>query len=104
MDVLLSAWGCEVEVATSLAVLEDSISVEENCDLLIIDYHLDNEQTGIMVSQEITTKRKSSIPTIMISANYSQSLQEECKQNGIILLNKPVKPLKLRMTMQQCLC
>ena len=104
MDVLLSAWGCEVVVATSLAVLEDNISVEENCDLLIIDYHLDNEQTGIMVSQEITTKRKSSIPTIMISANYSQSLQEECKQNGIILLNKPVKPLKLRMTMQQCLC
>ena len=29
---------------------------------------------------------------------------EECKENGIILLNKPVKPLKLRMTMQQCLC
>lgn len=104
MDILLSAWGCEVEVATSLEVLEDSINIEENCDLLIVDYHLDNEQTGIMVSQEITTKRKSTIPTIMISANYSQSLQEECKQNGIILLNKPVKPLKLRMTMQQCLC
>ena len=104
MDVLLSSWGCEVEVATSLAVLEDSINIEENCDLLIVDYHLDNDQTGIMVSQEITIKRKSSIPTIMISANYSQSLQEECKENGIILLNKPVKPLKLRMTMQQCLC
>lgn len=104
MDVLLSMWGCEVAVATSLEVLQDSIDIEEAlCDILIVDYHLDHEQTGIMVSKDIASIRQSSLPTIMISANYSQALQEECKQNGIILLNKPVKPLKLRMTMQQCL-
>lgn len=103
MHTLLTQWGCEVETATSLEVLADNVDLEKaDCDLLLVDYHLDNDQTGIMVAQSIDTLRIGSLTTIMISANYSQELQEECKAHGIILLNKPVKPLKLRMTMQQC--
>ncbi|HAB78776.1 MAG TPA: hypothetical protein DCE62_00675, partial [Glaciecola sp.] len=67
------------------------------------DYHLDNDQTGIMVADAINQLRALAIPTIMISANYSKELQEQCKASEISLLNKPVKPLKLRMTMQQCI-
>ena len=104
MQTLLSQWGCHIETATSLDVLGDSVDLEKGeCDLLLVDYHLDNEQTGIMVAESINQQRAQSLPTIMISANYSQELQEQCKQQGIALLNKPVKPLKLRMTMQQCL-
>lgn len=104
MEVLLNMWECDVTVATSLDVLKDSIDITQApCDILIVDYHLDHEQTGIMVSNTITKLRQDPIPTIMISANYSQTLQEECKRANIVLLNKPVKPLKLRMVMQQCL-
>lgn len=104
MEVLLNMWDCDVTVATSLDVLKDSIDITQApCDILIIDYHLDHEQTGIMVSNTITKLRQDPIPTIMISANYSLTLQEECKRTNIVLLNKPVKPLKLRMIMQQCL-
>lgn len=104
MEVLLNMWECDVTVATSLDVLKDSIDITQApCDILIVDFHLDHEQTGIMVSNTITKLRQESIPTIMISANYSQTLQEECKRTNIVLLNKPVKPLKLRMIMQQCI-
>jgi CheY-like chemotaxis protein len=77
--------------------------VDGTCDLLLVDYHLDNDQTGIMVADAINQLRAQAIPTIMISANYSKELQEQCKALEISLLNKPVKPLKLRMTMQQCI-
>ena len=104
MQTLLSKWGCEIETATSLDVLGDSVDlVDGTCDLLLVDYHLDNDQTGIMVADAINQLRAQAIPTIMISANYSKELQEQCKALEISLLNKPVKPLKLRMTMQQCI-
>ena len=104
MQILLSKWGCDIETATSLEVLGDSVDlVDGTCDLLLVDYHLDNDQTGIMVADAINQLRTQAIPTIMISANYSKELQEQCKALEISLLNKPVKPLKLRMTMQQCI-
>lgn len=104
MQTLLSKWGCDIETATSLDDLGDSVDlVDGTCDLLLVDYHLDNDQTGIMVADAINQLRALAIPTIMISANYSKELQEQCKALEISLLNKPVKPLKLRMTMQQCI-
>ena len=104
MRLLLQQWGCEVITALSYADLSEQVDpLLDDCDLLLLDYHLDNDDTGIMVAQQINKNRYPALSTIMISANYKQELQEQCKENDILLLNKPVKPLKLRMTMQQCL-
>jgi PAS domain S-box-containing protein len=104
MRALLQQWGCEVTTALSYQHLAEFIDpYTDDCDLLLLDYHLDDEQTGIMVAQQINQNRRAALPIIMISANYKQELQEQCKENNILLLNKPVKPLKLRMSMQQCL-
>jgi CheY-like chemotaxis protein len=104
MRLLMTRWGCEVITAASFDELSELADVQhDECDLLLVDYHLDNDQTGIMVAQQINENRRVVIPTIMISANYKQELREQCKENNIFLLNKPVKPLKLRMIMQQCI-
>jgi CheY-like chemotaxis protein len=100
----MTRWGCEVITAGSYDELSELVDLRHaECDLLLVDYHLDNDQTGIMVAQQINENRRVAIPTIMISANYRQELREQCKENNIFLLNKPVKPLKLRMIMQQCI-
>jgi PAS domain S-box-containing protein len=104
MRLLMTRWGCEVITAGSYDELSELVDLRHaECDLLLVDYHLDNDQTGIMVAQQINENRRVAIPTIMISANYKQELREQCKENNIFLLNKPVKPLKLRMIMQQCI-
>ncbi len=104
MRILLQQWGCEITTALSYDNLAQKVNPHaDDCDLLLLDYHLDNDETGIMVAEIINQHRHPALSTIMISANYSQELQEQCKDSGIFLLNKPVKPLKLKMTMQQCL-
>jgi len=102
MRLLLTQWGCNVTTASSYDELCEWLDpLQDECDLLVVDYHLDNDETGISVAQQINQNRSEAIRTIMISANYKKDLQDECKENGILLLNKPIKPLKLRTIMQQ---
>jgi PAS domain S-box-containing protein len=103
MKSLLSNWGFTVLTAESLGDLSESCDVShDQCDLLIVDYHL-NDENGFDVSKAVNRQRGKRVPTIMITANYSPELQSLTKQHHITLLNKPVKPLKLKMSLQHLL-
>jgi len=100
MARLLSGWGCAVITALSLEHLEQQVNIyQDHANILIVDYHLDNDETGLSAANAINKGRTLSIPTLMITANYSQSLKDKVKKAGILLLNKPVKPMKLKTTM-----
>ncbi|NQY89444.1 MAG: PAS-domain containing protein [Colwellia sp.] len=100
MAHLLGGWDCTVITATSLEDLEQQVEIyQEHADILIVDYHLDDDKTGLCAAKIINKGRKSAIPTLMITANYSKSLKKEVEKTGILLLNKPVKPMKLKTTM-----
>jgi PAS domain S-box-containing protein len=100
MSRLLGGWGCDVTTAISLEHLEEQVDIYQgHADILIVDYHLDNDLTGFSAAKYINKKRVTPIPTLMITANYSKSLKNEVAQTGILLLNKPVKPMKLKTTM-----
>ncbi|MDP2561576.1 PAS domain-containing hybrid sensor histidine kinase/response regulator [Psychrobium sp. 1_MG-2023] len=104
MAVLLSNWGCEVITATDYSDLANQVDIANSCaDLLILDYHLDDGVTGLQVAEQIKQARGESLPMIMITANYSQSLKNFVKKKHILLLNKPVKPMKLKTTMMYLL-
>ena len=103
MQSLLSNWGFTVMTAESLTELSATCDVRnDRCDLLIVDYHL-NDENGFDVSRVVNRERGERVPTIMITANYSPELQTLTKQQHITLLNKPVKPLKLKMSLQHLL-
>ncbi|ROV59951.1 PAS domain S-box protein [Vibrio ponticus] len=97
MSQLLSNWQCEVITATSLEQLRSNIDLNtDDVDLLIMDYHLDDDKNGLDVAIEINQSRAKPLPTLMITANYSEELKSQVKSHGIVLLNKPVKPMKLK--------
>jgi len=97
MANLLAGWNCHVVTAISLKDLKQQVDIyNDNADILIIDYHLDDGRTGIEVAKIINEGRHSPLPTLMITANYSKSLKNEIKNTNILLLNKPVKPMKLK--------
>lgn len=101
MATLLNQWGMEVVTATSYEDLADQVDIQHTpCDVLLVDYHLDNNVTGIEVSDKITSCRATTLPVIMITANFSQALQELAASKNIRVLNKPLKPLKLKMALQ----
>tara|TARA_R110002167_G_scaffold214068_3_gene418797 strand:+ start:93602 stop:96166 length:2565 start_codon:yes stop_codon:yes gene_type:complete len=97
---LLEGWGCIVTTATSLHNLQQQVDINhDHADILIVDYHLDDDVNGLDVAKEINNCRACSLPVMMITANYSKHLKNEVKDSDILLLNKPVKPLKLKTSM-----
>jgi len=100
MRTLLEGWGCSVITALSeedLAGQVDNFHAE--ADLMIADYHLDNGCTGIDVVETVNARRASPLPTLMITANYSNELKQQVRELGHMLMHKPVRPMKLKTAM-----
>jgi len=100
MEILMSGWGCHVVTALSFEDLATKVDFEEDpVDLLIADYHLDNDENGIDAAKLVTERVDGALPVLMITANYSKELNQEIRDLGFILVNKPIKPLKLKTTL-----
>ena len=101
---LLGGWGYEVLSANDPAEFqENSALLEPRPDLIVADYHLDHGQTGVDAIHQINSIVGHELPVIMITANYSIELRNQMRQSGYTLLNKPVKPIKLRSALNHLL-
>lgn len=97
MSVMLSDWGCDVVTAQHLSELgADSDALEPPPELVIADYHLDDGDTGLDALELVAQCLGACPPVVMITANYTAELRHTVNELGYRLLNKPVKPLKLR--------
>lgn len=104
MRTLLEGWGCRVITALSeqdLARQVDNYHAE--ADLLIADYHLDDDQNGVDAVARINGRRGRAIPALMITANYSNELKQQIRELGHTLMHKPVRPMKLKTAMSHLL-
>lgn len=102
MQALLGQWGCEVTTATdqqmALAALGDLAP-----ELILADYHLDEGVLGGEVIRALRAHFGRDIPAVIISADRSDACRHDLNALGIPLLNKPVKPGKLRAVISQLL-
>ncbi len=104
MATLLEGWGCQVVTAVSLEDLEARVDLARGrCDVILADYHLDNDENGVDVVAEVNRRRATAAPVLMITANYSNDLKQHIRDQGYLLMNKPVKPLKLRSALNHLL-
>ncbi|MDD2111649.1 PAS domain-containing protein [Pseudomonas asiatica] len=104
MRTLLEGWGCRVVTALSeedLARQVDNYHAE--ADLLIADYHLDNDCNGVDAVARINARRAQPLPAMMITANYSNELKQQIRELGHTLMHKPVRPMKLKAAMSHLL-
>ncbi len=97
MALVLEGWGCEVVTACTVEDVQALPGLADDPpDLLILDYHLDDGVTGLEAEQEIRKLLGHKVPCLMITADYGNALRQELKALGFLLLNKPIKPLKLK--------
>ncbi len=100
MTSLLQGWGCRVCTGLSLdELLLRADSVIQRPDLLIVDYHLEEGITGLTEADRLQQHFDAVMPVLMITANYSNDLNQSVRDLGYMLLHKPVKPLKLKTAM-----
>ncbi|MFJ7142270.1 NahK/ErcS family hybrid sensor histidine kinase/response regulator [Pseudomonas protegens] len=102
MAALLGQWGCEVLTATdqaaALVVLQGRAP-----ELILADFHLDHGVTGCEVVQQLREHFQQPLPAAIITADRSDPCRRALQQLGAPLLNKPVKPGKLRAVLSQLL-
>jgi len=97
MLALLQSWRCTVIAANgaeaALARLRQSNQVP---DVLLADYHLDNDATGLQALSAIQALYPRPLPAVIITADRSDEMQSAVRDAGYHLLNKPLKPARLR--------
>lgn len=97
MRVLLTQWGLTPYLAT------DAVSAVALCQqqritprMLLLDYHLNNNETGLEALVSLEHNFKKRIPVAMLTAERSEVNLRYFRELGLHVLNKPVKPGKLR--------
>ncbi|WP_425317919.1 PAS domain-containing hybrid sensor histidine kinase/response regulator [Pseudomonas nitroreducens] len=95
MAALLGQWGCEVLVATNY---EEALKALDGKapEVILADYHLDHGRTGCEAVRGLREHFRRELPAVMITADRSDDCRRALQRLGMPLLNKPVKPGKLR--------
>lgn len=104
LTMLLENWGYVVDCAnTAEAGLQKYHST--NYDLVISDYRLPNQKTGLDVIKAI--RKQDNIPAVLLTGEADpgklKEVQETGKNINYKILNKPVKPASLRFLLKQLL-
>ena len=108
MHGLLSRWGASPITAIgrdeALAAMEQ-LKADTDCwpALLLVDYHLDNEVTGIEVIAALREHADEQLPAVILTADYSNKVADLVHSAGHAMLRKPVKPAALRALINRVL-
>ncbi len=104
MRALLTDWGCRLILADSIeSALTQLKTADAVPDLLIADYRLRDDATGIEALARLQTEYGAGIPGILITGDTSPDRLREAKASGYYILHKPVRAPKLRTLLSYAL-
>ena len=108
MHGLLRRWGAAPLIANNgETALEEVLGLEADGGgppaILIVDYHLDDDVTGIEVIAELRARWTTHVPAIIVTADHSEAVREEIRASGEAILHKPIKPAALRALLSRML-
>ncbi|GGF59768.1 NahK/ErcS family hybrid sensor histidine kinase/response regulator [Alteromonas lipolytica] len=104
METVLGSWNCNITSVQTLEELQEpEFLTELNPQLIIADYHLDDGDTGFDALEITHQHLNPHPPVIMITANYTNELRQKVREKGYSLLNKPVKPHKMKLALSNLL-
>lgn len=102
MSALLGEWGCEVVTATDEEAALTALQGRAP-ELILADYHLDHGVVGCDVVRHLRDHFNRAIPAVIITADRTDQCRRSLQRLEAPLLNKPVKPGKLRAVLSQML-
>ncbi|TXT36125.1 MAG: periplasmic sensor hybrid histidine kinase [Comamonadaceae bacterium] len=100
---VLQSWGCRVtRVDTALAACEQ-VRRGPLPDVLVSDLRLRGELSGLDAVRMVRELLGQNVPACMISGDTAVEVREQVQAAGLVLLQKPVRPAKLRSVLRQAL-
>jgi DNA-binding NtrC family response regulator len=88
MAELLSQWGCEVLLASSIAQALD-VAGASRPECVVADYRLHHGESGIRAI-EVLRERFGRVPALLVTGDTSPKRLREAAASGLALLHKPV--------------
>ena len=96
---LLQTWGCRVSVADR-AQTACTLTKHAAPDVILSDYRLRGEHSGIDAIQMLRHLHGKHIPACVISGDTDVQVRTQTLDAGLVLLQKPVRPAKLRSVLR----
>jgi signal transduction histidine kinase/CheY-like chemotaxis protein len=97
MLALLGKWRCEVIVAESCTeMLEKLVSVQRMPDLIVSDYRLRGDESGIDVVARLREEFNAQVPALLVTGDTGMEQLREAENSGLHVLHKPLNPSRLR--------
>lgn len=101
LQVLLKGWGATVSAFDSVSAVRNWVSQHTSDqgtrpDLIMVDYRLPEQQTGIDAIRVLRERFGSDLPAILVTGSTMTQHEEEARQYNFHVLLKPVVPTKLR--------
>ena len=99
LRTLLQGWDCSVD-AVSDGVQAEAALAARAAALWLLDYHLDGGDTGMALHARLS-ERFGARPTLIVSADATDAVRRLAADAGLSLLQKPVRPLALKSTLDR---
>jgi signal transduction histidine kinase/CheY-like chemotaxis protein len=97
MVSLLTTWGHRVLAgASGQAVIDALAELPERPDVIISDYRLAHQETGIAVIRRLRAEYNEDIPAMLITGETRPEQLKEAHRSGFLVLHKPVPNSQLR--------
>jgi signal transduction histidine kinase/CheY-like chemotaxis protein len=101
MRTLLEGWACQVVTGESaLSILAELDRQGVIPDVVLADYRLRGETTGVQAIGVIHEHFGKEIPAAIITGDTAAERLIEVQASGYVLLHKPLRPAKLRVLLQ----
>ncbi len=96
MGAILTTWGCRVSLFATIGEAREAIGADDRPDLLIVDYRLKGEATGLDAAREFEAAWGDRTRVLIVSGESSAPELARIGASGYPLLHKPVPPARLR--------
>jgi len=95
---LLESWGCEVHCALNAEeALAWAVGAGTTLPAVILaDHRLPGEVNGVEVAKQVASTLGADIPTIIVTGDVDENHIRDIREQGYLVLCKPVRPAKLR--------
>lgn len=104
MSAVLHKWRCDVLAAASEEAALASLAVSGRLpDLIISDYRLADGTTGIEAIKRLRAEFGAALPAFLISGDTAPERLRDAREHGVLLLHKPVPPMRLRAMLNRLL-
>jgi signal transduction histidine kinase len=93
---VLASWGCQVAIARDASTACALLPSLAQPEFILSDYRLPGQHNGIEAIRLLRGQLGHEVAACVISGDTEDAVRHQVQQAGLVLLQKPVRPAKLR--------